>query len=869
MSEFWKNSTGASSPLSSNLDFGGSDTGHLSLSSGNDFDIELDFNQVPSNVGAGFQGNIEPGTTRNLLNFHSLPDLHGNYTGMPLVASVSCGHQPPCQSKDQHIAALEEYIKRLEAAIGSKNAHLAEYRWLRERFNKLVEAYQALADVRLAAEVSVPASTTLAVLPRPERKQHPRVLYWKRSDWTASPASSKVPTVRGLEGKQVHKILPFLQDADGNVADWDRLTAMRATIRAHWAHMASKKLAPARWGDVAFKPLHDLRVAMYNMYVELTLCDDDWKLHWLCTEGYSSWYSNRKEQLLSIKQEVESDVDHNADDHTSNTAGSSAGVTSGALRKRTAADDGASAPPAKRLQAHHQGDPAASRKRTAADDGASAPPAKQLQAHHQGDPARRRVSTHVDSKATATAHAAQASAQVPPHARVHSPVQARPQAQAVPQLQTPLETQAAPPLQAPVPSAVPSSQTVLQAGSATGSQIAADTATPMVQIAADAATPTVRPVRAPGVEQIVDPERPPCESSSEDDARPSLDEPDVLEHVPPKEKTTTIRNPLSKYVGLPVERGNAQARAASRLEVIKNLAQQIQSDPSSVPGLAPPAATKKKAGQATKPIDRSAKVARPRANVTAPDLMCKLDWWEAHRDDTEGDWQDYWSALPAEEVEKWNVKSLEKKAANAAKKRTAPAQAGRSAVHACARALRKALRAQQCQPYKYPGPFGRDWDAALPAQGAHVQSPEVLSTRSSAEPIAPDVHGHSSPLSPEVTRATLTYSDVPLEEASDSEPAYPFVLVNDPNVPLRRGGILLAPYLGLVPDGGEKASQAPAGTSSTSHTTNQRPRASGASVRDGSINQGSVDIHSTSDATNQRPCVSDTAVRYGSIQKLL
>ncbi|EJD36799.1 hypothetical protein AURDEDRAFT_174162 [Auricularia subglabra TFB-10046 SS5] len=125
------------------------------------------------------------------------------------------------------------------------------------------------------------------------------------------------------------------------------------------------------------------------------------------------------------------------------------------------------------------------------------------------------------------------------------------------------------------------------------------------------------------------------------------------------------------------------------------------------------------------------------------------------------------------------------------------------------------------------------WTAVHSAVRPH--SPEELARRSSAEPIAPDVHGHSSPLSPGVTRATLTSSDVPLEEASDSEPAYPFVLVNDPNVPLRRGGILLAPYLGLVPDGGEQASQVPAGTSSTSHTTNQRPRASGASVRDGSI----------------------------------
>ncbi|EJD35351.1 hypothetical protein AURDEDRAFT_130665 [Auricularia subglabra TFB-10046 SS5] len=135
-------------------------------------------------------------------------------------------------------------------------------------------------------------------------------------------------------------------------------------------------------------------------------------------------------------------------------------------------------------------------------------------------------------------------------------------------------------------------------------------------------------------------------------------------------------------------------------------------------------------------------------------------------------------------------------------------------------------------PHKLYDDFTRSWKGTHSA--VRSKSPEELLRFSSAEPIAPDVHGHSSPLSPGGTHTAPPSSNVPLEDP-ESEPAYPFVLVNDPNVPLRRGGILLAPFLGLVPDGGEQASQVPAGTSSTSHTTSQRPRASGTSVRDGSI----------------------------------
>lgn len=609
MNDFWADRTASNSPTPNGLDFGGSDTGDFSLSAGNSFDMDLDFSPVPPSVGTGFQSPLNHTSTPNLLNFHNTPAFHNHTAGMRQVAQVSCDHQPQCHTKDQHIAILDAYIKSLEAALGSKNAKLSDYRWLRERFDKLVEAYQELSKAR-TVDAAGPATKTVPALPRPLRKDHPKVLYWKRSDWTTSAAASKVnvATIRGSEGKRVHKVLPFLQDAAGNVTDWDRLSAMRASLRAYWAYLASKGEAPTRWGEIQFGPQQEIRVGMYGLYEELTLCDDDWKLHWLCTEGYSSWYSNRKDELLAIKQEADTDDaglvhDDNTGDNASKTA------TTSKKRGLSVGEARAPAPPAKRLQ-----------KAQASLQAARAP---------QGDP---------------DGGEAPAQTSGPPAAHAVSPATG------------------------PLPSAVPSAPHDTSQTAAVSTKTALEGATPALGEAPQPAGPSstmALPEHVDVIDAAADMangsmQQAPTSAAQSSQAGQRANDPG--QSAESNKQTPIIRNPLSKFVGPPIERDSAQARVPTRLELVNKMSQQIQSDPASVPGLLP-AVTKKKTGQSAKAIDRSAKVVKPRSNVLAPDLLCKLEWWESHQDDTEGDWQDYWDALPEEEVQKWHARSAEKRAA--------------------------------------------------------------------------------------------------------------------------------------------------------------------------------------------------------------
>ncbi|KAG1770583.1 hypothetical protein EV702DRAFT_1049309 [Suillus placidus] len=122
-------------------------------------------------------------------------------------------------------------------------------------------------------------------------KTHPNVQFWNKADyleWLDS-ADAKHAVLRGK--------LAFLEDSDGNPISETTIDAIRKALRAAWLELLIRKLAPLTWGKLTTSGAQLMNSLMENTYPIFKLANNGWKLDYLTTTSYASWWRNHMDKF--------------------------------------------------------------------------------------------------------------------------------------------------------------------------------------------------------------------------------------------------------------------------------------------------------------------------------------------------------------------------------------------------------------------------------------------------------------------------------------------------------------------------------------------------------------------------------------------
>ena len=115
---------------------------------------------------------------------------------------------------------------------------------------------------------------------------------------------------------------PYIETEDGRPASREILCAIGIKARRIWQTLAGKGLAPTKWSLVTDAVHEYFTQEMLSSFMELRLCENNWKLQLWITRSYSSWYQNYS-KLKAKKKTSSSDLTTIA----STVSGSSASTT--------------------------------------------------------------------------------------------------------------------------------------------------------------------------------------------------------------------------------------------------------------------------------------------------------------------------------------------------------------------------------------------------------------------------------------------------------------------------------------------------------------------------------------------------------------
>jgi hypothetical protein len=118
--------------------------------------------------------------------------------------------------------------------------------------------------------------------PRPDRTSHPKVHFWRRSDYDTWLDSATVARMK-------RGTAPYLEEEDGTHVTNATLKSIRRRCRAAWAELVVKKLAPPTWARLCASGQTLMQHVMEKEFPLFRFDADGWKLTLLCTTDYPNW----------------------------------------------------------------------------------------------------------------------------------------------------------------------------------------------------------------------------------------------------------------------------------------------------------------------------------------------------------------------------------------------------------------------------------------------------------------------------------------------------------------------------------------------------------------------------------------------------
>ncbi len=116
------------------------------------------------------------------------------------------------------------------------------------------------------------------------------------------PAATSGGKTRISQGFNVN--MRYVEDASGIAVEENLAAAMRALAQSNWVKFALTNLntEPLSWGLARVDLRRDYFHQMSAMFVELRLCDADWKANQIATDNYPSWHQGWEIHKQSINE---------------------------------------------------------------------------------------------------------------------------------------------------------------------------------------------------------------------------------------------------------------------------------------------------------------------------------------------------------------------------------------------------------------------------------------------------------------------------------------------------------------------------------------------------------------------------------------
>ncbi|KAJ7246638.1 hypothetical protein C8J57DRAFT_1674757 [Mycena rebaudengoi] len=134
-------------------------------------------------------------------------------------------------------------------------------------------------------------------LPPLSKEDYPKVLFWRRSDFTKANSGNGVsnnggPNPRGgtLISQGINTTGRYIEKETGEIVDGFQLTAICKFAARLWFGYVERGIAPSKWSHGSAEVMTIYNNEMCRRFPELRLCADNWKAQLIATTNYSSWY---------------------------------------------------------------------------------------------------------------------------------------------------------------------------------------------------------------------------------------------------------------------------------------------------------------------------------------------------------------------------------------------------------------------------------------------------------------------------------------------------------------------------------------------------------------------------------------------------
>jgi hypothetical protein len=138
-------------------------------------------------------------------------------------------------------------------------------------------------------------------LPALSREDYPDVKFWTKRQWNEASADALVdvtlgPQVRGRTraAQGINVKMRYVEQRDGTIIDGDRASEIRKFARAIWVSIAKRGPLPPKWGQADVETRRQYCNGMASRFLELRLCEHEWKAEQIATNNYPSWYVNQQ-----------------------------------------------------------------------------------------------------------------------------------------------------------------------------------------------------------------------------------------------------------------------------------------------------------------------------------------------------------------------------------------------------------------------------------------------------------------------------------------------------------------------------------------------------------------------------------------------
>jgi hypothetical protein len=130
------------------------------------------------------------------------------------------------------------------------------------------------------------------------REDYPNVKFWFKHKWNdfLNECSADVDIPHG-KMKEVNVSMQYVETASGETIDGNWASNIQRFACSIWVLIANKKkIPPATWGCADIKTKEEYYVSMCELFVELSLCDLDWKVEQIAMDNYPSWQATWAKQ---------------------------------------------------------------------------------------------------------------------------------------------------------------------------------------------------------------------------------------------------------------------------------------------------------------------------------------------------------------------------------------------------------------------------------------------------------------------------------------------------------------------------------------------------------------------------------------------